>query len=231
MPLDAIQLPFNCYKIVIKLSWNCIAASLFQRCIGVSQRRIPMLRYGSSAVLVYFSAPLFAASLLQPRTGGFWPLTRVPAPRWWTPALLSYIRFEVFASPWCFSATYFYAVFGFHAALTDSNDPFLRSLAAPAPHGWTPAFHAHATSCEQRSCTRDTGEQLLRRSLAATNKDKERRLSPLNQPLDSLNFAMIVPYVHPYRYLLPVGPHVCSFSIVFCELKCNGSFKGIIRLI
>ena len=87
----------------------------------------------------------------------------------------------------------FHALFGFNAALPDSYDPFSRSLAAAAPHGWTPAFHAHATSCEQRSCTRDTSKQVLRRSLAALHEDKERRLSPLNEPVDFLNLAMIFP--------------------------------------
>ena len=221
----------NCHSIATKLLSNCYEIALqhrcprcvttphtyatlwFQRCSGVFQR----------PALCSIAAPAPHGWILTPHSGSGATLVDSSA---------SFLyKIEVLASPWYFSAPYFYAVFGFHAALTDSNEPFLRSLAAPAPHGWTPAFHAHATSCEQRSCTRDTGEQLLRRSLAATNKDKERRLSPLNQPLDSLNFAMIVPYVHPYRYLLPVGPHVCSFSIVFCELKCNGSFKGIIRLI
>ena len=255
--LDATQLPFNFHKIDIKLLWwNCIAASLFQRCIGVSKRPIAMPRYGSSA-----STPLFGASLLQPRTGGFWPLTRVPALRWWPPAPLSYTRFEVLASPWCFSAMYFYAVFGFHAALTDSNDPFLRSLAAPAPHGWTPAFHAHATSCEPRSCPQDTSKQLLRRSLAATNKDKAQDLSPLNEPVDSLNLlwfsVMTVRYGLPYcgfAMFLPCGPYcVLNFHCVLrvkmqreiygnlegdlrecikgCIRESQGSFKGASRLI
>lgn len=146
------------------------------------------------ALLWWISAPRsYAASRLQRRTGGSRPHIRVLAPRWWTPAPPSYARFSIL--------TYFHAVFGFNAALADSYDPFLRSLAAAAPHGWTPAFHAHATSCEQRSCTRDTSKQVLRRSLAALHEDKERRLSPLNEPVDSLNLAMIFPY--DLRYGLP----------------------------
>ena len=39
----------------------------------------------------------------------------------------------------------FFAVSKFNAALADSSDPFLRSIAAPAPHGWTPAPQAYAT--------------------------------------------------------------------------------------
>ena len=146
------------------------------------------------ALLWWISAPRsYAASRLQRRTGGSRPHIRVLAPRWWTPAPPSYARFSIPA--------YFHAVFGFNAALVDSYDPVLRSLVAAAPHGWTPAFYAHATSCEQRSCTRDTSKQVLRRSLVALHEDKERRLSPLNEPVDSLNMAMIFPY--DLRYGLP----------------------------
>jgi hypothetical protein len=171
-------LPSNCYKIVITLPLNCIAASLFQRCIGVLQRPIPMPRYGSIAALVGFQRPALmqhrgssAALVVSDSTLGFRPLVDSSA---------SFLcKISAPASQWCFSATYFYAVFGFNAALTDSNGPFLRSLAAPAPHGWTPAFHAHATSCEQRLCTRDTSKQVQRRSLAAFRSDGcLRQMSP-----------------------------------------------------
>ena len=151
MPLDAIQLPFNCYKIVIKLSWNCIAASLSQRCIGVSQRPIPMPRYGSSAVLVYFSAPLFAASLLQPRTGGFWPLTRVPAPRWWTPAPLSYTRLRFLRRHGTFQRRIF------------------MQFSGAMPHWRIPTSHSYAASRLQR---RTAGLQRFMLTQHRVNNDR-----------------------------------------------------------
>ena len=144
-------------SIVVPALHRCVAtphtnATLwFHRCSGGFQRPALMQHRGSSAALVVSDSTLGFRPLVD-SSASF--LCKISAP----------------ASQWCFSATYFYAVFGFNAALTDSNGPFLRSLAAPAPHGWTPAFHAHATSCEQRSCTRDTSKQVLRRSLTACSQ-------------------------------------------------------------
>ena len=76
--------------------------------------------------------------------------------------------------------------------------------------------------CEQRSCTQDTSNQLLRRSLTPPHKDKERRPSPLNEPVDSFNFGMICLCGLPYGHPLTVDLIVCLIFIMFCELKCNG---------
>ena len=61
----------------------------------------------------------------------------------------------------------------------------------------------------------------VRRSLAALHEDKERRLSPLNEPVASLNLAMIFPYDFRYGHPLIVDPVVWSIFIMFGELECN----------
>ena len=209
---------------VIKLQLNCIAASLFQRCVGGLQRPIFMQHYGFSAVLVDFSAPLLCS-------------IAAPAPLWWIlthQSGSSATRVHSSASFLCkiwvppsqewFPAIHFFAFSRFNAALADSSD---QSIAAPAPHGWTPAPQAYATCVNNDRAPKTQANNCCVAAWQPARKDKERRLSPLNEPVDSFNFAMIFRYGFPYGHPLTVDPIVWAIFIVFCELKCNKWFKGI----
>ena len=152
---------------VIKLQLNCIAASLFQRCIGGLQRPIFMQHYGFSAVLVDFSAPLLCS-------------IAAPAPLWWIlthQSGSSATRVDSSASFLCkiwvppsqewFPAIHFFCIFQVQCRTGGFQRPKHRGS---SPARLDSSASGLRNMCEQRSCTQDTSKQVLRRSLTACSQ-------------------------------------------------------------